>query len=53
MARTKVTEGQVDEAKRNLVVNALLKGGTRGDVAHQAGLSEAQVFRIEIGRAHV
>lgn len=47
MARRSVTDGQVDEAKRNLVVNALLKGGTRGDVAHQAGLSEAQVFRIE------
>ena len=47
MARRSVTEEQVDEAKRNLVVGALLKGGTRGDVAHQAGLSEAQVFRIE------
>nr|DAV97380.1 MAG TPA: hypothetical protein [Caudoviricetes sp.] len=47
VARRSVTEEQVDEAKRNLVVNALLKGGTRGDVAHQAGLSEAQVFRIE------
>lgn len=47
MARVSVTDGQVDEAKRNLVINALLKGGTRGDVAHQAGLSEAQVFRIE------
>ena len=42
-----MTDGQVDEAKRNLVVGALVKGGTRGDVAHQAGLSEAQVFRIE------
>ena len=42
-----MTDGQVDEAKRNLVINALVKGGTRGDVAHQAGLSEAQVFRIE------